>query len=167
MTQGVWLGMDRLQATLSRLPKEVKQSPVLRAAATKALLPVKAGAKARYSMLANGSMDGYSKAKMLSRSVVVRPLKRSLGARVVLRGGKMVTGTRQGTPIRWGIWQYGRLLSNGAKGERFHRGTRKSTGSFRGKGGDPIASTGRIMESSVRAEFYKALVTHVNKKING
>jgi hypothetical protein len=154
-----WIGIDKALLMTKNLPDKLRISAIAGAAA-KALLPVKSRAKSGFLKHEKITEEGYSKARMLSRSVVVRRLKdkRNPGARVLIKAGKMGVGRRN-----WPIWQYGRLFAFGSKGSRETRGSNANRGSFKGFG-DPILEAGDSSVARMDNEFGTAILKILEKE---
>ena len=154
-----WIGINDAQRLLKELPEKLRQRTIA-AAAAKALLPVKARAKNEFVSKETGAQGGYSKARMLSRSLKVMRLKdkRNPGARLVLREGRMVVGSRN-----WRIWQYGKLFADGAKDVRYTRSTKARRGRFRGFG-DPVKRAGDSSLATLDNQFGEAILKIIDKE---
>ena len=165
MRDGTWIGMDDALRITKNLPDRLRRSTIA-GAASKVLLPTKRQAQSNFIQNEKKTgQGGYSKARMLSRSLTVVRLKdkRNPGARLIFKKGKMVVDNK-GT--RWDIYKYGLLHAWGSKKARFTRGTKSSRGSVGGFG-DAIYEAGNsrrsIMDSQFGYELEKILVKEEKK----
>lgn len=165
MRDGTWIGMEDALHLMKNLPDRVRRSTIS-AAASKVLLPTKRQAQNNFIKNEKKTgQGGYSKARMLSRSLKVVRLKdkKNPGARLVFKSGKMVVDNK-GT--RWDIYKYGLLHAWGSKKARFTRGTKAKRGSVGGFG-DAIYEAGNsrraIMDNQFGYELEKILVKEEKK----
>ena len=161
--------MDDAIRLTKNLPDRIRRSTIA-GAASKVILPTKKQAQSNFLKNEEKTgQGGYSKARMLSRSLKVVRLKdkRNPGARLIFKSGKMVVDNK-GT--RWDIYKYGLLHAWGSKKKRFTRGTKASRGSvdgFRDAIYEAGTSRRSIMDSQFGAELEKILVKEEKKLRRG
>lgn len=130
--QVTMIGVDQVIRELGRLPKEL-QDAALQKAAKGAAEIVKVRAKANVMRHARGTDSGFSKVRFVARNITIsripkKALSTRAGVKVHVKGPDVpVKGSRYGY---WNIQGYAKLLSAGAYKIR----NRKGKGQFEGFG---------------------------------